>query len=421
MTAAFRAALVHQAAVVLAAAVLAALAWGAVRARRARSGAAGHRGRHRAAAERGGRQAWSAEPPARRLIRLGFGLLWVLDGILQAQPAMAAGMPSQVVEPAAAGSPGWLQHLVAWSSAGWSGHPVLAATAAVWVQLGIGIAMIAAAGGLWSRATGLASVGWGLSVWVFGEALGGMLAPGLSWLTGAPGAVAFYCVAGVLLALPAGAWRGPRLGRVVLAAAGTFFLGMALLQAWPGRGFWQGRIGGQPGALAAVTASMAQVRQPSLTAGWVSAFTSLDEAHGFAVNLFTVTALAVTGLAMVTAWRRVLLPAVTVTVALCLATWVLVQDFGFFGGTGTDPNSMIPVALLVAGGYLALTRFPAARTAAAPAAPAAQVAQVALAPAAPAARPGPAREPAGLEREPAAAAPWGPALPVRSGPAGPGR
>jgi cytochrome oxidase Cu insertion factor (SCO1/SenC/PrrC family) len=40
---------------------------------------------------------------------------------------------------------------------------------------------------------------------------------------------------------------------------------------------------------------------------------------------------------------------------VCLAVWVLVQDFGFLGGLGTDPNSMIPTLLLLAGGYLALT------------------------------------------------------------------
>jgi hypothetical protein len=41
---------------------------------------------------------------------------------------------------------------------------------------------------------------------------------------------------------------------------------------------------------------------------------------------------------------------------LCLADWVLIQDLGFLGGLGTDPNSMIPFVLLAAGGYLALTR-----------------------------------------------------------------
>ena len=48
---------------------------------------------------------------------------------------------------------------------------------------------------------------------------------------------------------------------------------------------------------------------------------------------------------------------------LCLADWVLVEDMGVFGGLGTDPNSMIPMALLAAGGYLAVTRVPAAAAA----------------------------------------------------------
>jgi cytochrome oxidase Cu insertion factor (SCO1/SenC/PrrC family) len=42
----------------------------------------------------------------------------------------------------------------------------------------------------------------------------------------------------------------------------------------------------------------------------------------------------------------------------CLADWALVQDFGFLGGLGTDPNSMIPWILLFFAGYLALTPVP---------------------------------------------------------------
>ena len=53
---------------------------------------------------------------------------------------------------------------------------------------------------------------------------------------------------------------------------------------------------------------------------------------------------------------------------LCLADWVLIEDFGFLGGLGTDPNSMIPMALLAAAGFLALTRHrrPCAAAAARP-------------------------------------------------------
>ena len=42
----------------------------------------------------------------------------------------------------------------------------------------------------------------------------------------------------------------------------------------------------------------------------------------------------------------------------CLADWVLVEDLGFLGGLGTDPNSMIPWILLFTAGYLALTPAP---------------------------------------------------------------
>ena len=60
-------------------------------------------------------------------------------------------------------------------------------------------------------------MGWGLVVWAFGESFGGIFAPGLTWLFGAPGAVLIYCVAGALIALPDRMWYSPRLGRAVLA------------------------------------------------------------------------------------------------------------------------------------------------------------------------------------------------------------
>jgi cytochrome oxidase Cu insertion factor (SCO1/SenC/PrrC family) len=45
---------------------------------------------------------------------------------------------------------------------------------------------------------------------------------------------------------------------------------------------------------------------------------------------------------------------------LCLADWVLIEDLGFFGGVGTDPNSMIPMALVFSSGYVATVRLPVA-------------------------------------------------------------
>ena len=301
-----------------------------------------------------------AEPTARRMLRIGFGVLWIFDGLLQIQPAMPLGLPSQVMVPASASSPGWVQHVVTWAANAWTYHPVTAAASAVWIQIGIGIWLLVAARGVWSRLGGLVSVGWGLIVWVFGEAFGGVFGHGLTWLFGAPGAVLFYCVAGGLIALPVRAWATPRLGRIILAAMGLFFAGMAVLQAWPGRGFWQGTLHGQPGTLTAMVRNMSQTSQPHFLSALVSSFGSFVAAHGFAVNLLVVIMLAGIGTALLSGQPRLLRPAIVVMGVLCLADWVLIEDLGFLGGVGTDPNSMIPMVLVVAGGYLALTRVPAA-------------------------------------------------------------
>ncbi len=311
--------------------------------------------------------AGTPEPGWRQLLRIGSGLLWVFDGILQAQPKMAIGLPSQVIQPTAASSPPWVQHLVNVAGTTWSYHPMQAGSSAVWIQVGIGLWLLAAPRGALSRLAGLVSVGWGLVVWVFGESFGGIFAPGLTWLFGAPGAVLIYAIAGGLIALPERMWRRPRLGRVILGGLGLFLIGMAVLQAWPGRGFWPGLSHGQPGTLAGMTQGMAQTPQPGFLSAWVNAFTVFDEAHGFAVNLFVVVALAVIGAAFLTGRPRLARPAVIAFIVLCVADWVLVEDFGFFGGLGTDPNSMIPFALLAAGGYLALTPEPVNVAEAAPA------------------------------------------------------
>jgi cytochrome oxidase Cu insertion factor (SCO1/SenC/PrrC family) len=377
IVAAFRNALLHQGILILFFFAVLAFAWIAIREGTPRLAAA------RAAA----RSAARAEPAWRRVLRIGFGIIWIFDGLLQAQPDMAVGLPSQGIEPGAASSPGWVQHIVNWGATSWSYHPVQTGAAAVWIQAGIGVWLLATPRGRWSRVAGLASVAWGLVVWVFGESFGGIFAPGLSWLSGAPGAVLFYCTAGVLIALPERYWRAPQVGRGVLAVMGAFFAGMAVLQAWPGRGFWQGTL---HGSLGSMISSMASVSQPSVLAGWVASFASLAAAHAVAVNLFAVIALAVLGTGLLSgamgwtgpaataagntgagdAVRAWLLRATVIAVVvLCLADWVLVQDFGFFGGVGTDPNSMIPMALVVVAGYLALA--PAPEPAAPPASPAA--------------------------------------------------
>ena len=344
LVAAFRSALLHQGAIALLMLVFVWLLWAAARTWRSAT-APGTGG-----ATAGG----TAEARARWLLRTGFGVLWIFDGILQAQPKMAGGLATQVIEPVAASSPGWVQHVVNWGGTIWSYHPIQAGAASVWIQVGIGAWLIVAARGPWSRLAGAASAAWGLIVWVFGESFGGIFAPGLSWLTGAPGGVLLYLAAGVLIALPEDAWRSPRSGRLLLAGLGVFFAGMALLQAWPGRGFWQGTVGGKPGTLAGMVKEMSATPQPHFLSSLLSGFASFAIRYGFAVNLVVVIALAAMGAAFLTGRPRLVRYAMWSGIVFCLADWVLVQDLGFLGGLGTDPNSMIPLILLFSAGYLAL-------------------------------------------------------------------
>src|SRR5215475_5318947 len=347
----FRAVLLAEGTVMFLLFVLLAIGWVACREMllaRARSWLAAQRGR------------WPAEPAWRRVLRIGFGVLWIVDGLLQAQPAMPAGLASQVMAPAADGSPGWVAHIVNVGTQIWSGSPANVAAGTVWIQLGIGIWLVSVSSPRWSRLAGLVSVGWGLVVWVFGEAFGGVLGPTASWLTGAPGAALFYCVAGALLALPPRCWRDPQIGRRILQANGALLVAAAVLQAWPGRGFWQGTLPGQAnartaGPLTSAIGSMSQMSQPALPHDLTGWFAGVVAGHGFAVNLVAVVMLAAAGAGLLTGRRDIIRPVVGAMIGFCLADWILVQDFGVFGGLGTDPNSMVPQAIILAAGLLAAT------------------------------------------------------------------
>lgn len=164
---AFQSTLLHQGLVVLIILAVVATAWNLLRSVQLRQAKAMGDGTSTLRA-----QHYSPEPVARRLLRVSFGLLWIFDGLLQAQPSMPLGMASQVIEPAASTSPGWVQHLDNAMATVWSYHPIAAPASAVWIQIGLGVWLLAASRGTWSRLGGLASAGWGVIVWMFGEAFG---------------------------------------------------------------------------------------------------------------------------------------------------------------------------------------------------------------------------------------------------------
>ena len=306
---------------------------------------------------------------ARRVLRIGFGLLWIFDGILQAQSSMPLGMPSQVLQPAAQNSPIWVQHLVHFVSTIWSYHPLLVPASVVWIQVGIGLWLLSASRGIWSRYAAMASTVWGALVWALGESFGGIFSRGQSWTFGLPGAALLYCIAGVLIALPENFWHniplrrfgyllGRNLGSAVLQVLGLFFIAMATLQAWPGRGSWNGSPhNGHPGGpIYLMLTQMAHTPQPHFLSSTLASFQGFDANHAWEINLFVVIALSLIGLTLWIQPPKFNRPALVGAVVLCIATWISIQDLGFLGGTGTDPNSMIPTILLLVTGYLGISK-----------------------------------------------------------------
>src|ERR1700722_5755326 len=84
VVAAFRAALIHQGIIALLIFFLLALAWVSAREWIPSS---------RTGGDRPAAASPVTEPRARRVLRIGFGILWIFDGILQAQQAIPLGLP----------------------------------------------------------------------------------------------------------------------------------------------------------------------------------------------------------------------------------------------------------------------------------------------------------------------------------------
>ena len=177
--------------------------------------------------------------------------------------------------------------------------------------------------------------------------------PGRPGSSGRPGAVLFYCAAGILIALPERAYATARLGRIVLPGRGVPHRhgGAAGLA---GTGVLAGprRDAHRHGPLHGPDPQPASSRRGSRPSGTSSPPTAGRSTCSSWSPWPPSGACCSAGAAGSSslAWSR--------WYVLCLADWVLVEDLGFLGGVGTDPNSMLPMALLFVAGYVAMVRVP---------------------------------------------------------------
>lgn len=283
------------------------------------------------------------EPTGRRVLRISLGVLWLIDGLLQAQPAMPASFVRATIEPGLATAPDWLYAAVDPFVRLWVQHPVPADAITVWVQVGLGVAILVGGSGRLSRLVLIASAGWAGFVWFAGELVGGMTDPAASWLMGAPGAALLYVVASVLLLLPASTWRTGTAARLCRAGVGAvLFLG-AVLQALPRGGYWS------PDGLPQVLADTATGGVPAPLAAPVHWLATAVSSYTVPVNAVLVAVLAALAVGLLlNVFPRSMSVAAGV---LCLLGWWLGQGFGIFGGTGTDPDTGIVLVVLLAAAW----------------------------------------------------------------------
>lgn len=267
------------------------------------------------------------------------GVLWVLDGLLQAEPAkLARDWPTKELAQSVMGEPAWLRHSIYAGIAPFEAHWPLWDLAAALLEVAIGLGIAGALGSRAKKPAIVVSLAWSAVVWWIGEGLG-LVPTGFGWmLAGAPGAVVVYGMLG-LLCWPSGERDVSRAGLrwcwallwLVAAAAEAPFV-------YP------------PGQVLRADLVEGAIGQPGFLVAMAHAVGSALGSHGVAVATGLGVAEAVIGLAGALGSDRWRWP-LAAGIALSLVFWVVGQDLGgILTQGGTDPNlgPLVVVLALVA-------------------------------------------------------------------------
>ena len=286
----------------------------------------------------------AAEPvPGRRRLQVCLGLLWLLDAALQYQPVMfGPGFVTKGIEPATAGNPAALVSSVTWAS------QVMLWHIAVYNAMFASIQLLLAVGLFFGRTVKLAlaaSIIWALSVWWFGESLGGILTA-TSPLAGLPGAVVLYALIAIVL-WPARS--GPHQPASVAAArtpgnTGANLLWLALWGCFAH--YLLLPANRAPDAITHVFS--ATDGQPRWVAATMTLFAQAAGHRGTQISVVLAVACAVVALGVFS--RRARRPVLVIAAGLGLLFWIAEGFGGIFTGQGTDPNTG-PLLILLAASY----------------------------------------------------------------------
>ena len=271
-------------------------------------------------------------------IRLVLGILWIVDGILQFQPEMPYGFLSVVIEPSiqAINNVGVEKFLmIAYNI--WLLHPFQFDALSGSLQIFIGVAYLLNRSTKALKYISFISIIWAIVIWIFGEGFGGIPESGVSLLTGFPGSALIY----IILAVP---YISPKLGNIknlqkyfTYTVSAIFLIG-GILQIIPGNTFWtKGQL-----AYDIYMNINQQGENPIVYAILNHTYVYLLFRENY-LNIFMFLLMIASGLFILLHIRTGLILA-TVFVGL---TWLLFQDMGIYILPATDPNTGLPLLLVL--------------------------------------------------------------------------
>lgn len=263
---------------------------------------------------------------------------WILDGLLQLQPAMwTRQFVNSVRRPAAAGQPEFFHRVLVLGIILWCRMPVAADLSAALLQMAIGVLLLLPRAE-WRRRGLYFSLAWGLAVWVMGECLGGLLTSGASIVIGLPGSALIYVGLSWVLLTDR---RRTREQQMRWGLAGFWFIG-AVFQARAY--FWKPDALGRQLSMVATTSGPGYLTHPiAVVARWVTHSPMMTNALLVAV-FFGIAILTLVSRPERVEWMGM-------SLAVLFVLWWIGMDFGVLGGVGTDPNTAPLMALAVVARY----------------------------------------------------------------------
>jgi hypothetical protein len=284
---------------------------------------------------------------SQKLLRQMIGALWLIDGLLQVQPQMfTSNMVYSVLLPTLQSQPAPVAANLREIIIVITQHLTIVNLLIAVIQAEIGLLLLT---GIWVRGAVIASIVWALIVWYGGEGMSMLLTGQASIITGAPGAVLFYPLLGLLVYprtssskdATAEAREAALLSRTRLRwiLAGFWFFA-ALLQLQP---YWW-----QSGQISQAISDMVgqggfdRILVDPILQPLGASIASLE----IPLNSILIVVFLGLGIALAVAQQRYLRPLLTISMVLSFTIWWM-QAFGMiFTGMATDFNSGLLLILM---------------------------------------------------------------------------